>query len=191
MGERPMTTPDVKPVWEQRVDRSVRWALRNWLLFANSLALIYGGLPWLSPLARANGNELLGRLIFWIYSPLCHQLPERAFFVYGYQVAYCHRDVAIYTTLFAGGVLFGLVGKWIKPAPWWFALALSLPILIDGGSHMLDDLLPAVIRGGGDAIGTVNFWLRIITGVLFAFAVLIAVYPRLNRDLRVAQTTAV
>jgi hypothetical protein len=59
-----------------------------------------------------------------------------------------------------------------------------LPILLDGSTHLIDDLLDHGLRGGGDAIGTLNFWLRMITGALFAIAVLIALYPRLDRDLR-------
>jgi len=56
-------------------------------------------------------------------------------------------------------------------------------MLIDGGTHMVDDLLDLGFRGGGDAIGTLNFWLRMITGVLFGLAMLLAAYPRVERDL--------
>ena len=56
-------------------------------------------------------------------------------------------------------------------------------MLLDGGTHLLDDLLGLGLRGS-DAIGTLNFWLRMVTGLLFAMAVVIALYPRLERDLR-------
>jgi hypothetical protein len=57
-------------------------------------------------------------------------------------------------------------------------------MLIDGGTHMIDDLLGIGFRGGGDAIGTLNFWLRMITGALVGVVMLLAVYPRVERDLR-------
>jgi hypothetical protein len=71
-----------------------------------------------------------------------------------------------------------------RPAPLWVGGLLLLPMLLDGGSHLIDDLLRAGLRAGGDAPGTLNFALRMVTGVLFAAAVLVAVYPRLERDLR-------
>jgi uncharacterized membrane protein len=172
-----------QPTWEHRINEAVRWGLRHWLLFANGLVLLYGGLPWLSPLARAAGYERLGQLLFLIYTPLCHQRPERSFFLLGYQVAFCHREAAMYTSLFGLGLLFGLLRKRIQPAPLWVAGVLLLPMLLDGGTHLLDDLLGLGLRGS-DAIGTLNFWLRMVTGLLFAMAVVIALYPRLERDLR-------
>jgi hypothetical protein len=48
---------------------------------------------------------------------------------------------------------------------------------------MLDDVFGLGFRGGGDAIGTVNFWLRMITGALVGIMMLIAVFPRVERDL--------
>src|SRR5262245_3578766 len=85
------------PAWAQQIERMVRWCLRHWLLFANGLVLLYGGLPWLSPLAYASGHPVLGQLLFRLYTPLCHQIPERSFFLLGYQVAFCHREAAMYT----------------------------------------------------------------------------------------------
>lgn len=175
---------NTRPTWERRIDDAARWGLRHWLLFANGLALLYAGLPWLAPLARASGHERLGTLLFLIYTPLCHQRPERSFYVHGYQVAYCHRCTAMYTALAAGGLAFGLLRRRIKPAPIWLAGLLLLPMLLDGGTHLIDDVLGLGLRGDGDAIGTLNFWLRMLTGVLFAVAAVIAVYPRLERDLR-------
>jgi uncharacterized membrane protein len=174
------------PAWAQSMERVARWMLQHWLLFANGLVLIYGGLPWLSPIAYANGYPRLGWLLFAIYRPFCHQIPERSFFLGGYQVAFCHREVAMYTALFVGGILFALVRTHIQPISLRWAGILLLPMLLDGGSHMLDDIVRIGFRNTGDAPGTFNFWLRMITGLLFAFAVLFAVYPRLERDLRKA-----
>jgi uncharacterized membrane protein len=182
-----MTTHSVRaanPAWAQRIDRAVAWCLRHWLLFANGLVLVYGGLPWLSPLAYAEGYPLLGRLLFLVYTPFCHQEPDRSFYLRGYQVAFCHREAAMYTALLIAGMVFALVRRAIRPAPLWVAGLLLAPMLFDGGSHLLDDLFHTGLRSADNAIGTPNFWLRMLTGVLFAIAIMITIYPRLDRDLR-------
>jgi uncharacterized membrane protein len=169
---------------QRRLDEGVRWGLRHWLLLVNGGALLYAGLPWLSPLAKASGHPLIGELLFRLYTPLCHQLPERSFFVCGHQVGFCHRCVAMYTSIAVAGLLFGLLRRRIRPVSLKIGGLLLLPILIDGLTHMADDLTGIGFRGGGDAIGTPNFWLRMITGGLVGFAVLLALYPRVERDLR-------
>jgi uncharacterized membrane protein len=169
---------------QHRLDSGVRWGMRHWLLLVNSGAILYAGLPWLSPLAKASGHPLIGELLFRIYTPLCHQLPERSFFICGHQVGFCHRCVALYTSIVAAGLLFGLLRRHIRPIALKTGGLLLLPILIDGLSHMADDISGLGFRGGGDAIGTLNFWLRMITGVLVGVVTLLAIYPRVERDLR-------
>jgi uncharacterized membrane protein len=178
-----MTTPSSQPVWLARVEGAARWCLRHWLLCVNALAIFYAGLPWLSPLAKASGHPLLGELLFRIYTPLCHQKPERSFFVCGHQLAFCHRCTAMYSGLVVAGLLFAALRRRIPAAPLRLGGVLLLPMLLDGGTHLIDDLLGTTLRGGGDEIGSLNFWLRMITGALFAVAVFITLYPRLERDL--------
>lgn len=174
-----ITTPTDSP----RLDRAVAWVGRHWLLVLNGGAALYAGLPWLSPLAKCMGAPVLGEVLFRLYTPLCHQLPERSFFVCGHQVAFCHRCAAMYTAIVVAGLLFGLLRRYIRPTSLKIALLLLLPMLLDGGSHMLDDLFGLGLRGGGDAIGSPNFWLRMITGVLVGVAALLFLFPRLERDL--------
>jgi uncharacterized membrane protein len=144
--------------------------------------LLYAGLPWLSPLARAAGYERLGQLLFLLYLPLCHQRPERSFSLYGYQVAFCHRCAAIYTALLAAGLLFGVLRPLLSPAPLRLGGLLLVPMLVDGGMHLIDDALALGLRAGGDAPGSLNFALRMLTGLLFGMAALLVLYPRLERD---------
>ncbi|MFO7171112.1 MAG: DUF2085 domain-containing protein [Chloroflexota bacterium] len=179
-----MITTTSQPGWIAWVERGARWCLRHWLLCVNTLALLYAGLPWLSPLAKASGHTLIGELIFRAYTALCHQKPERSFFICGHQVAFCHRCTALYGGIVVAGALFGLLRRFLPPAPLWLGAALLVPILLDGGTHMIDDVLGTSLRGGGDAIGTLNFWLRMITGALVPVALLVCVYPRVERDLR-------
>jgi len=172
---------------QRRLDDGTQWVLRHWLLLVNIGAILYAGLPWLSPLAKASGHPLVGEILFQIYRPLCHQLPERSFFICGHQVGFCHRCVAMYSSIVVAGLLFGLLRRRIRPVSLKIGGLLLLPILIDGLTHMVDDLSGLGFRGGGDAIGTLNFGLRMITGALVGIAVLLVVYPRVERDLRAAK----
>ena len=178
-----MSDSITSPTRKGRLERGVEWGLRHWLLILNSGAALYAGLPWLSPLAKCTGHPLIGDLLFRLYTPLCHQKPERSFFVCGHQVGFCHRCAAMYTSIVVAGLLFGLLRRYIRPTSLKIAGLLLLPMLVDGGTHLIDDLFGLGFRGGGDAIGTPNFWLRMITGVLVGVAVLLAVYPRVERDL--------
>src|SRR5947209_14878621 len=65
---------------------------------------------------------------------------------------------------------------------------LLLPIAVDGITHLLglreDNAWFDTLTGGrfgdfavGDSLGTLNWWLRIITGSLFGFALVRLVYP--------------
>jgi uncharacterized membrane protein len=178
-----MADTTIASLWQRRFEDGVRWGLHHWLLIVNGGAIVYAGLPWLSPLAKATGHPLIGSFLFSIYTPLCHQLPERSFFLCGHQVGFCHRCAAMYTAIAAAGLLFGLLRRRIRPFSLKVGGLLLLPMLLDGGSHLIDDVFGLGFRGGGDAIGTLNFWLRMLTGVLVGVAALLVVYPRVQREL--------
>jgi uncharacterized membrane protein len=161
--------------------RSTRLVARGWIWPLNIGLVLYAGLPWLGPLLRLSGYERLGQWIFNLYRTLCHQLPERSFFVGQYQVCYCHRCTALYTSLFAMSMLYTL-GRWRRPLHWRWALLLTLPMAIDGSWHLLDDVLPWTLRSPESAPGSLNFWLRMITGVLFAIGVVLWAYPRIQAE---------
>lgn len=177
-----MTDTPAPPAWHRRADALMAWCLRHWLLLANAAVLLYGGLPWLAPLAHTLGLHRLGALITLVYRAFCHQRPDRSFFLNGYQVAFCQRETAMYTALLVGGLLFAPLRRRMAPAPLWLGGLLLLPMALDGGTHLLDDRLGLGWRGS-DAVGSPSFWLRMLTGLLFALALLLVVYPRLERDL--------
>ncbi|HEX6291330.1 MAG TPA: DUF2085 domain-containing protein [Herpetosiphonaceae bacterium] len=169
--------------FESRVERWGGALLRRWPLLLSGALAIYAGLPWLSPLLRSWGYERLGRMIFGLYRSFCHQLPERSFFVVGYQVCYCHRCTALYTGLLIMSLIYS-VRRWRSTISHRLLLLLTLPIVVDGLWHMLNDLLPGLgLRATESAVGSLNFWLRIVTGTLFALGVVLWAYPRLQREL--------
>jgi uncharacterized membrane protein len=75
-------------------DRAVFWLSRRWLRVVNGLALLYVGLPLLAPLLMYLGAEWPARVVHAIYRPLCHQLPQRSFFLFGPQATYRYEQLA-------------------------------------------------------------------------------------------------
>lgn len=163
------------------VERIAALLVRQWVWLVAALLAIYAGLPWLSPLLRLWGYPRAGAAIFRMYTGFCHQLPARSFSLGGYQVCYCHRCTALYTGLLLLTLLYGLA-RWRWTISWRVLLLLTLPMVIDGLWHTLDDLLPTLgLRSADSAVGSLNFWLRMITGALFAAGVVLWGYPRLER----------
>jgi uncharacterized membrane protein len=83
----------------------------------------------------------------------------------GWKVAWSDRMVSMYTAVFLGGLLFWPIRKRLKPLPIW-AYALSvLPMVLDGGTHMISD-----IAGIGNGFRDNNLWLATLTGHIFPAA---------------------
>ncbi len=61
---------------------------KHWLAVINLLVLLYVGLPFAAPVLMENGATRPARWIYSIYSPLCHQLAFRSWFLFGEQPAY-------------------------------------------------------------------------------------------------------
>jgi uncharacterized membrane protein len=178
-----------KPPGLSPAEEFIHWCFQHWLWIVNGLVLLYGGLPWLSPLLIEMGYPQLGNVLFLLYTPLCHQKPSQSFFLFGHQMAFCQRETAMYTALFIGGLLYIPAREWLArhPISMRMVLLLLLPMLIDGTRYFI--VLPGIdgidLHGGGDhSIGSFNWWMRMITGILFAVAMVLGVYPRLDFALR-------
>ncbi len=85
-----MSSPSEKqPVsgWQRTlviaIDRSIYGLSKHWLALFNIVALFYVTLPIVAPVL----------FFFFIYSPLCHQMAQRSFFILGEQPAY-PREIA-------------------------------------------------------------------------------------------------
>lgn len=70
------------------IDRLARWLARHWLATFNIFVAIFIGLPFLAPVLAHVGAAGPARLIYAIYAPTCHQLPERSFWLFGPQAVY-------------------------------------------------------------------------------------------------------
>jgi uncharacterized membrane protein len=182
-------------------DKAIFRLAKHWLALANTFWGLYVTLPILAPLLMIAGLALPARIIYVIYRPACHQRPERSYFlggpdlVYspqelaaagvdlgplardignesiGWKMAFCERDVAIYGTIFLGGVAYALLrqyrrrpgaGTWRMPLRWF--LLFLVPMGVDGVLQLF-------------GFYESNWLLRTITGVIFGLGAVLFAYP--------------
>jgi uncharacterized membrane protein len=92
----------------------------------------------------------------------------------GYKMTLCERDIAIYTALFIGGLIYSIpvVRRRLRPVPLWLYAILGLaPIGIDGVSQLLSyppiqlwpprETLPLFRVLTGALFGLMNAWLAL------------------------------
>jgi uncharacterized membrane protein len=85
--EEPQTAVDVNR-FTLAINRFVYWLSRHWLAVFNTFIALYVGLPLLAPVLMQAGFTRPARLIYTVYSPLCHQMASRSFFLFGDQPVY-------------------------------------------------------------------------------------------------------
>ncbi|MHB0922821.1 MAG: DUF2085 domain-containing protein [Bellilinea sp.] len=74
-------------------DRFSLWLSQNYMGLISLVLIFYVGLPFLAPVLAKTGAVGSARVIYTMYSPLCHQLPYRSWFLYGTQ-PYYPRELA-------------------------------------------------------------------------------------------------
>lgn len=151
---------------ENKVNQFTVHFAKHWLLWINIISGLFIALPFIAPILEVLGFDSIAHVIFGAYRVTCHQLPERSYFIFGHQVALCHRCTAIWSSFFIGGVLFQFVRHRLQVMPFhWWILAL-IPAGIDGGTQLVGPLYEIFPAWGltGFAIGV---WL-ILTAVLVA-----------------------
>lgn len=83
---------------KQRARRLNRWAHKmgnNWLLIFNLFMGFLIVTPWLAPVFMHLGWEFPARAIHIFYQTLCHQYPQRSYFLFGPQTMYSLEEVAL------------------------------------------------------------------------------------------------
>jgi uncharacterized membrane protein len=76
-------------------DRAVFWVSRHYLAILNFVMLLYVGLPFLAPTLMKSGLTVPARVLYTLYSPLCHQFGFRSFFLYGEQAYYPLEEAGV------------------------------------------------------------------------------------------------
>jgi uncharacterized membrane protein len=220
----------LEPRLNPALDRRAGWFSRHWVLIVGIILGLYAGLPFLAPVFMNFGWESPARLIYFIYSFQCHQLPQRSYFLFGpkltyplaeiqslspalldplslrqfignpemgWKVAWSDRMVAMFVSLWLFAVLWHPLHRRLPSLPWWGLLLLLFPMALDGTSHLISDL-SGIGQGfrdsnawlsimtqrafspdfyAGDAWGSFNSIMRLITGVLFGAGIVWFSYP--------------
>ena len=215
-------------------ERLSSFLIKHWFSIFTIVFGLYVGLPFLAPVFMQIGWTGLGKGIYLIYSFLCHQLPQRSFFLFGpqasyslaelqsagvnatdllllrqfmgspgmgWKVAWSDRMVSMYTSMLVFGIAWRLLKRWIPRLPWWGFVLFLVPMGIDGTSHFISDLagigqgfrdsnawlaaltMHAFAPGfyAGDALGSFNSWMRLLTGVFFGLGIVWFGFPYLDQ----------
>jgi len=186
--------------WAQRMARHVAvlacFFTKHWLWFAG-VALVFAVLlPLIPPMLMHQGYERAGRVGYILFSPFCHQLPERSFFLFGpqwvyniseieqalgnvvpsryignaalgYKMALCERDMAIYGMALLGSIVFAFVRRRLQRVSGWAFLILITPMAIDGTGQLFN-------------LWSSTWVSRLLTGGLFGLACVFFLYPKIE-----------
>jgi uncharacterized membrane protein len=115
----------------------------------------------------------------------------------GWKVAWSDRMISLYTSVWLFGVAWWPFRRRVRPLSWRAFALLLVPILLDGLTHMVSDLagigqgfrdtnawlaaltgnaLPAAFYAG-DALGSFNSLMRLLTGALAGCAIAWLAFP--------------
>ncbi|MBK8795340.1 MAG: DUF2085 domain-containing protein [Anaerolineales bacterium] len=197
-----MTTQDKTAPNESTLTRAANGIVigmaRHWLAIFNIVWAIYLFTPFLAPLFMQMGWTAPARVIYAIYSVLCHQLPDHSYFLFG------PTPIPQEPALIAGGmpqVASLLVERSFIGSPavgWKVALcqrdvAIYAGVLLAGLSYALVRrrvrplpfkvflllVIPMAIDGLTQLVGwrESNWLLRTATGALFGVAAVYLAYP--------------
>src|SRR5258707_9370802 len=141
------------------------WAtLITWILGIIVLAAL--SVPFLSYF----GLNSVSKPIFYALHFLCAQIPSHSFYALGHQFGMCARNISIYGSMFAGGLIFVLSKKRLPGIPWWLWLLFILPMAFDGLTQMV-------------GLRESTWELRLITGTLFGSGSVWFVLPYMQKTI--------
>ncbi|MEA3335672.1 MAG: DUF2085 domain-containing protein [Chloroflexota bacterium] len=187
-------------------DRIVLGIARHWLAFFNIAIFTYLIIPFLAPLLMQVGASGPARLIYTVYSPACHQLPDRSYFLFGEKPVYSLSELEESGVLESSNIL--LRRKYVGDETLGWKVALCERDLAIYGAVVLAGLLFGLIRdrfrvpklsfkfflillfpiafdGLSQLFGfrSSNWMLRTITGALFGFATVWLAYPYIDESM--------
>jgi uncharacterized membrane protein len=170
---------------------------------ANVVMALHVILPTVPPVLMAAGRPSAGRLIYRLFQPLCHQLPERSFFFFGpqltysldelerlvgsavplryiggpavgYKVGVCQRDIAMYLAVLLAGLAFALLRSRLRPLTVRAFAVLCIPIVLDGFGQLF-------------ALWESTPGSRVLSGGLFGVACVWLAYPHIESGMNDVQ----
>lgn len=117
---------------------ATRRPLVVWLILASG-ALLVVALIVAAPLALTNNEPGLAFTIYRAFGKVCHQLPERSYFIAGHPLAVCARCTGLYVGFTAALIVYPLavsLRRTFTPSRKWLFMA-AVPMAIDFGLTFL------------------------------------------------------
>jgi uncharacterized membrane protein len=134
-------------------------AAKNVIILIYILTLL-GIILWiatifLAPYLASESSPFAG-FIYALFSPTCHQIPSRCFFVFGYPLAVCARCLGIYAGFLGGTLVYPFLKGFHSP---------SLP----RAKNFIFVSFPIVLDTAANLVGIwkSSEWLRFLTGLLW------------------------
>ncbi len=175
------------------LNRLVYFVAKHWLLMVNAVLALQATLPAVPPILMVTGHTSAARLLYTLSRPLCHQLPERSFFLFGpqfsynlgelkrlvgpdvplryigdpalgYKMAVCQRDIATFAAMFLAGLAFTSLRRRLKPLPIRAFVLFAIPMATDGFGQLF-------------GLWESTWWSRVVSGVLFGVACIWLAFP--------------
>ncbi len=106
--------------------------LAFWFVSALVVSLLVA-LVIVAPVAAASGYSQLAHGIYGAFAMVCHQLPDRSYFIDDHKLAVCARCTGLYAGFAITLLLYPLIGSLRRtetPPRSWLILA-AIPLLID------------------------------------------------------------
>jgi len=128
----------ISPTQYVRQCKPSRRPLVFWLGLAAG-AITVCGLLVAAPLALAGNQQLFAAAVYQSFAKVCHQLPERSFYLSGFPLAVCSRCAGLYFGFTAVMLLYPLLGSLKRtsaPPRKWLLLS-ATPMALDVGLYFL------------------------------------------------------
>lgn len=207
MTNQPVSSQSLPPASDRASrlgDRAVLAIARHWVALFGIALFFYVGVPILAPVLMQLGLTGPARLIYLVYSPACHQLPDRSYFLFGPQRVYTLEELESADVLPGTGLLERR--RYIGDETMGWKVALCERDVAIYGSMVLAGIafallrgrvrrlplpvfvlfvLPIAIDGLTQLFGlrTSNWVLRTLTGALFGVGVVWLVYPYIQESM--------
>lgn len=111
-------------------------------------------------------SEKAASMIYAVYHPVCHQIPEHSFHIGGSALAVCARCAALYTAFFLGIIAFPFLKNYN------FSFISNRYFIIILASPMVVDVAASWITGYSSTITS-----RLVSGGLFGFGAALVLIP--------------
>ena len=153
------------------IDRFLVWTRVHWLTLVDLvMALVLAGAV-AAPILEMAGYPALADHIYLVYLLLCPQRPEHSYFLFGFQTALEHREIAMLGGLHLGSALYRGWRFRIRGLPLWTVVVASMPMMWDIVTQMME-------------LRESDWFTRTWTGGLSTVAYALWLYPPVDQSMR-------